>query len=101
MVQLKRKQTFERIEDGYETDGFDYSISYEREVTTDTKGVKTVTPPQYIGVSVTKGGNPVADASYNGGRNINLSDATLTAGECKQINNDLFDIFDTVLTQTK
>lgn len=101
MVQLKRRQTIERIEDGYETDGFSYFISYEREVSTDTKGVKTLTPPQYIGVSVTKDSNSVADANYNGGRTVNFSDATLTAGECKQINNDLFDIFDTVLTQTK
>lgn len=101
MVQLKRKQTFERIEDGYEASGFSYSISYEREVTTDAKGVKTITPPQYVGVIVTKSGNPVCDANYNGGRSINFSDATLTAEECKQINNDLFDIFETVLTQTK
>lgn len=101
MVQLKRKQTFERIEDGYEANSFGYSINYEREVTTDAKGVKTITPPQYVGVTVTKNGNSVADANYNGGRTVNFSDATLTAEECKQINNDLFDIFDTVLTQTK
>lgn len=101
MVQLKRKQTFERIEDGYEANGFSYSINYEREATTDVKGTKTPIPPQYIGVMVTKDGNSVCDANYNGGRSVNFNDATLTAEECKLINNDLFDIFDTVLTQTK
>lgn len=101
MVQLKRKQTFERIEDGYEANGFGYSIRYEREVATDAKGAKSITPPQYVGVTVTQYGNSVADANYNGGRTVNFSDVTLTAEECKQINNDLFDIFDTVLTQTK
>nr|DAK61242.1 MAG TPA: hypothetical protein [Caudoviricetes sp.] len=101
MVQLKRKQTFERIADEYAANGFSYSINYEREVTTDTKGVKAITPPQYISVVAMKNDNPVADANYSGGRNVNFSDATLSAEECKQINNDLFDIFDTVLTQTK
>lgn len=101
MVQLKRKQTFERIEDSYEANGFGYSISYEREVATDAKGVKIITSPQHVGVTVTRNGNSVADANYNGGRTVNFSDATLTAEECKQINNDLFDIFDTVLIQTK